>query len=104
MPKKNNNNNQNQPKAPTTIEDKARKAAGDATVDAILADGAEDLQNRLSSLAKHEMETEEKRDSLDDIKSLKDELKNLTGPFKDVLKSIALQRKLIAIRLEEMGK
>ncbi len=100
MPKKNPENKSTK----TSLEEKCRKAAGDTVVDAILGDDADALQNRLTSLAKHENETEEKRDTSPDIQNLKEDLKNLTGPFRDTLKSISLQRKLIATRLEEMGQ
>jgi FtsZ-binding cell division protein ZapB len=102
MPKPPKNQDGKSKKA--TLEDKLRKAAGDATADALLECDADELQERLTLLAKHEKEVEDKRDATDEIKNLKEELKELTGPFQDQLKSIKLQRNFIASRLEEMGK
>lgn len=102
MPKPKNNDATKSKKA--TLEEKARKAAGDATVDAIIEADADELRTKLTSLAKHEKETEDAKEADEAIKNLQTELTEVKGPYADTLKSIALQRKLIASRLEDMGK
>jgi len=88
----------------TRLEEKLLKAAGEAVVEAMQGMSAEELRDRLVSLAQHEKETDDKLEADEAIKNMKDELKNAQGPYKDALKSIKLQRSYAALRLEEMGK
>jgi hypothetical protein len=88
----------------TKLEEKLLKAAGEALVDTMRGMDEQELRDRLVSLAQHEKETDDKLEADEKIKELKEELKNLQGPFKDTLKSIKLQRSYAALRLEEMGK
>lgn len=93
------------------IEIAARKVAGDATVDAIMQMESGELAERLRTLAEHERETEislEENEALlplrEKAKEAKDILKEAEGPFKDALKSITAQRRLVAEVLEGRGK
>ncbi len=88
----------------TKLEEKLLKAAGEAVVEAMQSMSEQELRDRLVSLAQHEKETDDKLEADEKIKELKEELKNLQGPYKDALKSIKLQRGYAAVRLEEMGK
>jgi hypothetical protein len=98
-------------KGPVSLEDKARRAAGEEVVDAILAASDEELQERLTTLAKHEADTEHDLETNEGVveareakKAAADSLKEAEGGFKDTLKSIKLQRNLIAQTLEQRGK
>lgn len=87
----------------TKIQVKLQKASGDEVVDAILNEDEDQLNARLVRLAKHENETETALKEDEDVLRLKDELKNAQGPYKDALKGIKLQRRFVAMRLEEVG-
>jgi uncharacterized protein YcaQ len=90
--------------AQTRLEEKLIKAAGEAIVEAMQGMSEQELRDRLVSLAQHEKETDDKLEADEAIKTMKEELKNAQGPYKDTLKSIKLQRSYAALRLEEMGK
>ena len=90
--------------ASTKLEEKLIKAAGEAVVETMQGMSADELRDRLVSLAQHEKETDDKLEADEGIKNMKEELKNSQGPYKDTLKSIKLQRSFAALLLEGMGK
>lgn len=98
-------------KSISPLEEKARKWAGDEVIDALLGSSDEELSERLVALAKHEQETEESlltnegvQEVTEKFVSAKQAKTETEGPFKDTLKSINAQRRLIAKTLEERGK
>jgi hypothetical protein len=100
----------NEEKGPTTLEDKVRKLAGDETTDAIKGSSKDELEKRLVTLAQHEAETVldlEKNEDIvemrEKVKLEKHDLKEMEAPYKDTLKSIAVQRIFISEILESQG-
>ncbi len=109
--KKKNDDGTSKKSGPATLEDKVRKLAGDETTEAIKAMGKEELEERLVSLAKHEKESEDDLESNDEIQQMREkvklekhDLKEMEAPYKDVIKSIRVQRHFIAQTLAERGQ
>jgi hypothetical protein len=72
--------------------------------EAFMAMTPDELKARLVTISKHEQEVEKELEGHEQIKELKDQLKELQGPFKDTLKDIKIQRQFIVLTLEEKGK
>lgn len=86
------------------LEAKLAEKVGAEVVESLNSAGAEELREKLSSLAKHEDETEEALEKDEDIKNMTEELKQAKAPYKDTLTGIKLQRSFIAILLRERGR
>lgn len=88
----------------TKIEDKVAKFCGGEVLDTMLNLDEKELREKLVSLAQYERETEDGLEKDDGVRDLKEQLKNATGPYKDKMKGIKLQRTLAVVLLEDQGK
>jgi hypothetical protein len=86
------------------LEAKLADKVGSDVVDTLNSASADDLREKLSSLAKHEDETEEALEKDEEIERLTEELKQMKAPYKDTLSGIKLQRSFIAILMRERGR
>lgn len=86
------------------LEAKLTEKVGPEVVETLLNSDSEELREKLSSLAKHEDETEEALEKDDQIKQMSEELKEAKAPYKETLAGIKLQRGFIAMLLRERGK
>jgi FtsZ-binding cell division protein ZapB len=86
------------------LEAKLADKVGSDVVDTLNSASADELREKLSSLAKHEDETEEALEKDEEIERLTEELKQMKAPYKDTLSGIKLQRSFIAILLRERGR
>lgn len=86
------------------LEAKLSEKVGAEVVESLNAANADELREKLGSLAKHEDETEEALEKDEQIQQLTEELKQMKGPYKDTLTGIKLQRTFIGILLRERGR
>jgi hypothetical protein len=86
------------------LEAKLADKVGSDIVDTLNSASADELREKLSSLAKHEDETEEALEKDEEIERLTEELKQMKAPYKDTLSGIKLQRSFIAILMRERGR
>lgn len=86
------------------LEAKLADKVGPEVVETLNSANADELREKLSSLAKHEDETEEALEKDEDIERMSEELKQLKAPYKDTLGGIKLQRSFIAVLLRERGR
>jgi len=86
------------------LEAKLADKVGPEVVETLNSANADELREKLSSLAKHEDETEEALEKDEEVERMTEELKQLKAPYKDTLSGIKLQRGFIAILLRERGR
>lgn len=85
------------------LEKKLRSKVGDEVVEALITMDRDELSERLTTLAKHESQTEEAQENDTKLNQLKEELAQLRAPYRETMQGIKLQRSLIAILLDEQG-
>ena len=87
----------------TKQQRKLVKLCGQTLLDTLDNATPEELSGRLTTLAKHEQETDEAFEKDEEIVKMKEELKEIQAPYKDTLKGIKVQRGYIATLLQSKG-
>lgn len=85
------------------VEKKLRAKVSDAVADSLMGMDKAELQERLTSLAKHESDTEVAQETDTRLNQLKADLAQLRAPYRETMQGIKLQRSFIALLLEERG-
>jgi len=102
--KKNKDGNEKPTTRRAKLEAKLIDKLGQDVLDTILSSSAEELQFKLGSLAKYEVDTEESLEKDEGIAKLSDDLKQMKAPYTDIIKGIKLQRNVIASVMQELGR